>query len=123
MYNFILQTVLMLSLGTIIYLMARAIPRVGDEVSEPTTKIDRWLNSLRLEKFDVLLGNFLEKALRKAKLILMKLDNVTSNYLDKIKQTKLNGNGQKDKEGKPTLFDTKIEITEIEITEDNEEEK
>jgi hypothetical protein len=96
----------MLSLGMIIYLMARAVPRVGDEISKPTVKFDRWFGSLRLEKLDVLLGNFLEKLLRKIKLFLMKLDNVTNNYLDKVKQTKLNGNGQKNKEEKPSLFNS-----------------
>ena len=30
MYNFILQILIMLSLGAIIYLIARAAPRVGD---------------------------------------------------------------------------------------------
>lgn len=112
MYNFILQMALMLSLGIIIYLMARAVPRVGDEILKPAGKFDRWLSSLRLEKFDILLSNFLEKALRKAKLILMKLDNVTNEYLDKIKKTKPNGNGQKGKEEKPTLFDSKTELNE-----------
>lgn len=109
MYSFILQIVIMLSLGMIIYLMARAVPRVGDEISKPAVKFDRWLGSLRLEKLDVIFGNFLEKLLRNIKLFLMKLDNLTNNYLDKIKQTKLNGNGQKNKEEKPTLFDNKAE--------------
>ncbi len=113
---------LMLSLGTIIYLMARAVPRVGDELSKPAGKFDRWLNSLRLEKFDIILNNFLEKALRNAKLILMKLDNFVNEYLDKIKQSKLNGNGKKGKEEKPTLFDEKIEFTEIEFSENDEKE-
>jgi len=36
----------------------------------------------------------------------MKLDNLTNNYLDKVKQTKSNGNGQKDKEEKPSLFNS-----------------
>jgi len=104
MYNFILQIAIMLSLGMIIYLMARAVPRVGDEISKPTVKFDHWFGSLQLEKLDVILSNFLEKLLRKIKLFLMKLDNVTNNYLDKVKQIKLNGNGQKNKEEKPSLF-------------------
>ena len=90
----------------VIYLMARAVPRVADEISKPAVKFDRWFGSLRLEKLDVILSNFLEKLLRKIKLFLMKLDNVTNNYLDKVKQTKLNGNGQKNKEEKPNLFNS-----------------
>ena len=96
----------MVSLGVIIYLMARAVPRVGDEISKPAVKFDRWLSSLRLEKLDVVFGNFLEKLLRNIKLFLMKLDNLTNGYLDKIKKTRLNGNGQKNKEEKPSLFNS-----------------
>jgi len=90
----------------IIYLMARAVPRVDDEISKPAVKLDRLFDSLRLEKLDAILSNFLEKFLRKVKLFLMKLDNLTNNYLDKVKQTKSNGNGQKDKEEKPSLFNS-----------------
>lgn len=99
----------MLSLGTMIYLIARQVPRVGDEVSEeivrPKTRFDRLFSSSRFEKFDVIFNNFVEKLLRKVKLILMKLDNFTTSYLDKVKKYKLNNNSQKNREEKPSLFD------------------
>jgi ABC-type amino acid transport substrate-binding protein len=106
MYNFILQIAIMLSLGTVIYLMARAVPRMGDEISKPPVKFDRWIDSIKLEKIDIFLNNFIEKFLRKIKLFLMKLDNVTNDYLDKIKKTKPNGNSQKSSEEKPSLFNS-----------------
>ncbi len=100
MYDFILQTIIMLSLGTMIYLISRAAPRIGDEIMKPTTKFDRWFASLEFKKADTILSNFLEKLLRKIKLFLMKLDNITSNYLNKVKST----NGQKNRDEKPNLF-------------------
>ena len=100
----------MLSLGTMIYLIARTVPRVGDEVEvseeivKPKTRFDRLFSSSRFEKFDVIFNNFVEKLLRKVKLLLMKLDNFTTSYLDKVKKYKLNNNSQKNKEEKPSLF-------------------
>jgi len=105
----------MVSLGAMIYLIGRAVPRVSDEVGggESMTKFDRLLSSMRFEKVDVLLNNFLEKLLRKVKLLLMKLDNTTNNYLNKVKKFKLPGNGQKNGEEKPNLFENKTENTEV----------
>lgn len=106
----------MLSLGTMIYLIARTVPKVGDEITEniisPRSKFDRLFSYLRVEKFDVVFNNFVEKLLRKLKLILMKLDNFTNSYLDKVKKYKMNGNGQKNGEEKPSLFENKTETAE-----------
>ncbi len=105
MYNFILQIAIMIGLGTMVYLIGRATPRIGDEIPRQSgAKFDHLLNSLRLEKFDVVLGNFLEKFLRKIKLILMQMDNITSNYLNKVRKGKLENNG-KNKENRPSLFE------------------
>jgi len=107
----------MLSLGIMIYLIARTVPKVGDEITEniisPRSKFDRLFSYLRVEKFDVVFNNFVEKLLRKLKLILMRLDNFTNNYLNKVKKYKINGNGQKNGEDKPSLFENKSEINEV----------
>ena len=60
--------------------------------------------------------NFLEKFLRKMKLVLMKLDNIASNYLNKVKKYKSgnNGNNGKNGEEKQNLFDNKIEADNLE---------
>lgn len=102
MYNFILEIALMLGLGAMIYMVARAVPRIGDEIQETHTKLDRLFASIPLHKADALLNNFLEKFLRKTKLVLMKLDNSLGSYLDKIR--KISSNGQRNGEEKPTLF-------------------
>lgn len=93
MYNFILQIFIMVSLGTIIFLMARTLPRISETepANLPKRKID-WLSHFPLEKIDALLNSFLEKTLRKIKLILMKLDNTVSKQLNKFKKEN-NGGG------------------------------
>lgn len=112
MHLFILQIVLMLSLGTMIYLIARAVPRVSDEVVDgiikKKTKFDHLFSFLWIEKIDPLLHNFLEKFLRKMKLFLMKLDSVTTNYLEKVKKYKFNNNG-KNGEEKQSVFDSNVD--------------
>lgn len=104
----------MISLGTVIYLVARAVPRIEDDVPASTingglSKIDRWLNALRPERFDAILNVFLEKFLRKVRLILMRIDNTVNGYLSKIK--KINGDAQKSGTGKPNLFSSDNSIS------------
>ncbi len=43
----------------------------------------------------------------------MKLDNFTNSYLDKVKKYKMNGNGQKNGEERPSLFENKTEASDI----------
>ena len=112
MYNFLLQIVIMAGLGIMIYLIARAAPRVGDDIAHDIggqiSKLDRIFSHAQFEKLDVIFNNFVEKGLRKLKLLLMKLDNLTNNYLDKIKKYKTNGNGKNGIE-KPSLFDKSVD--------------
>lgn len=105
MYNFILQIIIMASLGTLIYLIARAVPRIENLEESfqklPVGKLDRLINLIPLDKIDITLSTLTEKMLRKIKLNLMRWDNLMAGHLKKIKKT--NGNGFT-KEEKPTLF-------------------
>jgi len=87
----------MLSLGTMIYLIARAAPRIGDTVEtakkKSTSKLDRLIASLPIEKLDFIFSNFMEKTLRKLRLWLLKWDNFLTNHLNKFKKA----NGEKEK--------------------------
>ena len=119
MYTFILQTILMLGLGTTIFIIGRATPRIDDNMREPAiNKIERWFASLPFDKIDAIFNNFLEKSLRRIKLITLKLDNAVNNYLGKIKkngvliQSNVNRNGNG---GKPTLFNAESTETPIEL--------
>ncbi len=108
MYNFILQIIIMASLGAIIYLIAKAVPRIEnlEESFKKSSagKLDRLIGLIPLDKIDITLSTLMEKTLRKIKLNLMRWDNSVTDHLKKIKKT--NGNGH-DNENKPTLFDEK----------------
>lgn len=90
MYNFILQIFIMVSLGTIVFLVARTLPRITETetVNPPKRKIN-WFSSFPFEKIDEAINAFMEKFLRRIKLILMKMDNTVSKHLNKFKK---NGN-------------------------------
>ncbi len=98
MYDFLLQISLFISLGIIIYLFARAVPRVDEsgEVVHTHGRIDRFLAKLPLDKIDDRLNVILEKTLRKTRIFTMKVDNVIDDRLAKLKK---NGNGVQVRQG------------------------
>ncbi len=109
MFTFILNIVFMLSLGTILYIVARALPRVKEEAEESDNRkgglLERWVTSEMPEKVDEFLSTFLSKFLRKFKVFLLKIDNALGAHLKKIKpdssKSEGNGGGFKDlEEGK-----------------------
>ena len=85
MIQFIFTDILMLSLGVVLYLMVRALPRIAEEPSEKKNFLDRLAHSDIPEKMDAILNIFLLKFLRKVKILVMKLDNMLSRGLRKIK--------------------------------------
>lgn len=95
MYNFILQIFILVSLGTIIFLVARTLPRITETETANIENKKRisWLSNFPLEKIDALINSFLEKTLRRIKLILMKLDNFVSRQLNKFKKDNNGGSG------------------------------
>lgn len=102
MYDFLLQMSFFLSLGVILYLMARALPRVDEvaEVHHAPGPFDRLLSKLPLKKIDERLDLFFEKFLRRLKVLVMRIDNAINSSLSRFKKS--NGNGTK--ENKPDLF-------------------
>ena len=77
----------MLSLGTILYLLIRALPRIDESETTPVKAsiLERWLTSEIPEKIDVILNNFLGKFFRKSKIFLLKIDNYITRRLEKMK--------------------------------------
>lgn len=84
MFQFILTTILMASLGTMLYLMARALPRMEEEASDKQNFLDRLSSSEIPEKIDAAFNSFLFKFLRKSKVILLKIENFINEKLKKI---------------------------------------
>lgn len=87
MFQYILTLILMLSLGAILYLVARSLPRVGATGDEEDKRglVERWVTSELPEKADELLNSFLFKLFRRVKLLLLKVDNVLGKRIEKIR--------------------------------------
>jgi len=93
----------MLSLGTLIYLLARVVPRVSETEIQAVSAsdfLDQWIKKLPLEKMDAWLSSQFEKFLRKFKVVVLKLDNLLTKHLQSLKPPAQNA-------AKPTLFEKK----------------
>lgn len=99
MYNFILQIIVFSSLGLVIYLMARALPRVSDSGAPPRGPgfFDRLMSRLPMAKIDENINSFFAKFLRRSKVVVMKIDNFINHRLGRL--TKKSGGGEADKTG------------------------
>jgi hypothetical protein len=98
MLQFIVTDILMISLGAILYLAVRTLPRVEENLpSEKKGVFERWIASEVPEKIDAAINSFLAKFLRKLKVLILKIDNYVSGHLQRIKTEGVNGNGDKTK--------------------------
>lgn len=104
MYSLLLQLILFSSLGIILYLMARAMPRLDErkEVVHASGWFDRVLSRMPLAKVDANVNSFLEKMLRKMKVIVLKVDNLLNQYLNRVRRD--NAKKAMITEEKPQLF-------------------
>ena len=75
MLHLILDLLIFLSLGIIIYIFARALPRVRDDISD-SNKIETSKMLFYLEKADDKVKLFTEKFLRRVKIITLKFENL-----------------------------------------------
>lgn len=75
--------VIMVGIGAVLYLFSRALPRI-DNKEEKFYKSSQF--AFYMEKADKWLKIFIEKFLRKARLILFKVDNKISEKLNKFKK-------------------------------------
>ena len=75
---FVFTILLMLALGTVLYLMVRALPRVPEESRSKESFLDRWAHSEIPERIDAAFNGFLVKFLRRVKVFALKFDNAVS---------------------------------------------
>ncbi len=89
MYDLVLQLLIFSSLGAIIFIFARAVPRVteGEGATHPVGFWDNLLRHLPLSKIDGTLNSFFEKFLRRSKVVLSRLDNLVTSYLNRVRKT------------------------------------
>ena len=85
MLQFITTNILMVSLGVILYVVVRTLPRVDENAPEQKSAFEKWLTSEVPEKIDKALNGFLVKFLKKTKIFLMKADNTVTAQLKKVK--------------------------------------
>lgn len=115
MYHFVLQILIMLSLGLMVYLAARKIPQITDTVPEEMTghttgfwhTVELILGKMPLDRFDLLFSQFLEKNIRKMKLGLARFDNYLTQHLEQFKKIKHRAHRKQEK--KFALFEEQAE--------------
>jgi hypothetical protein len=83
--EFIFTIILMLCLGTALYLVVQALPRVEEIPGDEKGFLERWAHSEIPEKIDAAFNTFLLKTLRKVKVLVLKFDNMLAKHLQKIK--------------------------------------
>ena len=84
MTYFIIQTLIMLSLAVILYLMAEVLPRISDEPENGPGSRSRAMHYV--EKLDIILKTFSERILRQFRVWILKLDNVIGHKLNRFKK-------------------------------------
>ena len=86
MLQFIVTNIFFLSLGVILYVAVRTLPRIDGSIApERKGAWERWLASGVPERIDRALNGFLFKALRRLKVLLLRADNALNARLQKIK--------------------------------------
>ena len=95
MYDFLLQFSFIAGLAIIVYLMARALPRVanGETPKNFYDYLEYWLDKLPTHKLDQRLNQYLFKFLKKTRVVVMRMDNKITDSLNRIKRNGENGNG------------------------------
>lgn len=90
MYSFLINIVMFASLALMIYLLARALPRITDAQHETAVHVnffDRLIDRLPMERIDIVISTFLEKLLRKFKLFISKIDTVINTHLTRVRKS------------------------------------
>ena len=97
LYSSILEIIMFVSLGMVILLLARALPRIEDESSAFSSRKDKMSNIAKhipFDKLDESMNLILHKILRRVKVSIMKADNLVTNKLKSFRSdSKKDGNG------------------------------
>ncbi|PJC65499.1 MAG: hypothetical protein CO020_00290 [Candidatus Colwellbacteria bacterium CG_4_9_14_0_2_um_filter_50_12] len=85
MYDLFIQLVIMVALGTVVYLLAIASPRVQDDQHFEEHRVAGWVRKLPLERIDAFLAGYRDKILRRLKVWILKADNFVGRWLNNHK--------------------------------------
>ena len=67
------------------YLLAAALPRIDEKETVKINFLERMARSEIPEKIDLALNKYLEKLLRRAKVLTLKIDNGINSFLGRVK--------------------------------------
>jgi hypothetical protein len=101
MFKFILQMLMVVSFGALLYIVARVLPRVGEREDNDREPSRTPRIVVYLEQADEKLLIVLEKLLRRIRVMLLKLDNTISKKLGRFSRPgnadggSLSGDGKK----------------------------
>lgn len=85
MVEFIFSLILMLCLGTVLYITVRALPRIEESPEgDRKSAFERWAHSELPERIDAAFNMFVLKFLRRAKVIVLRMDNSIAKSLRKV---------------------------------------
>lgn len=92
MFSLIPQIILLLCFGLIIWLIIKNLPKVKDERDGHAIEINvfpekgkKLIHKIPIEKIDAKVNSFLEKAIRRSRIILMKVDTYLQKHLNTLK--------------------------------------
>ena len=85
MYDLILRLLTFCSLGVMVYLLARALPRLSDGGSTEISFFDRLIDRLPLERIDLVITSLIARFLNRAKVIVARLDSIVNSYIEQIR--------------------------------------
>ena len=85
MISFILQILVMLSLGTIIYLIAKTLPRIDDTMPKELAFREHWVTR-KIEHIDKKIKTSSEKFLRRLGVVLLKWENKINKKVTRLKE-------------------------------------
>ncbi len=103
MYDFPLQIIVVICGGIMIYLLARALPRVPDDTGDSTiagvgARFENWTRRLPLKQIDEAIIGFFEKVLRKIRVVNMKIENVVNAGIGKLRRGQQAAESEKPKD-------------------------
>ncbi len=95
MIHYALELFMIASLGLVLYLVARAVPRVSDvDISAPVERqVPHWVTNF-FERFDMKILAVAEKFIRRIRLWIMKLDTALLERLHRFRKSAASGVGR-----------------------------
>ncbi len=86
MLQFVFTNIFLLSIGVLLYLSVRTLPRLDEEAPAERKRhwLERWIASEIPHRLDEAVSLYLGKLLRKTKVWLLRFDNILTRHLAKL---------------------------------------